>query len=282
MLGGSFGLALRARGLAGQVTGYVRRESSIQECLAAGAVDEATTELGRAVTGADLVVFCTPLARMEALAREMTGALGKGVLGTDVGSVKTPVVEALGPVFAAAGGEFVGSHPMAGSEKMGVAAARADLFEEAICVVTPAPGNSAHGIARVEELWRGIGSRVMKLAPGDHDRLVSRSSHLPHVIAAGLAKYVLDPEEVPEQQKLCANGFRDTTRVASGSPEMWRDIALANRGPLKEALVAYLAGLREFERLLDQGDGAAIEGFFREAKGRRDAWGVQCSPVSPE
>src|SRR5690606_17775616 len=116
----------------------------------------------------------------------------------------------------------------------------------------------------------------------EHDRLVSRSSHLPHVLSAALASYVLDPAEPLEQQQLCATGFRDTTRVASGSPEMWRDISLANRIQLRHTLSAYIERLCAFEKLLDAPDAPAIEDFFREARNRREAWGAEYSPASPE
>src|SRR5207237_2273082 len=140
---------------------------------------------------------------------------------------------------------FIGSHPMAGAEKNGVAAARADLFEDAVCVITPTRKSNRVAIGKVEALWKSVGSRVIKLTPDAHDDLVSRSSHLPHVVAAELANYVLSPVHPKEQAMLCANGFRDTTRIASGSPEMWRDISLANRKNLARVLGVFIEDLQE-------------------------------------
>jgi prephenate dehydrogenase len=282
LLGGSLGLALKQRRLAGCVHGFVRRESSVSECLGQGAVDEAGLDLARAVRDADLVVFCTPIAQMRSLAEAMAPLLKKGALVTDVGSVKGTVVADLEPLVHHAGGEFVGSHPMAGSERTGVAEARSDLFEKALCVVTPTDRSSPEAVGRIEALWRSVGGITMTLNPDLHDELVSRSSHLPHVMAAELARYVLNPAWPKEQAALCANGFRDTTRIASGSPEMWRDICLANRRHLDRALETFLQDLAAFRALLNGGDEKELERFFRRAKERRDQWQAQPAPSSSE
>jgi prephenate dehydrogenase len=270
LLGGSLGLALRERKLAKSVVGYVRREASVGEAIQAKAVDFATCNLLEAVTDADLVVFCTPLGQMKALAREMSGVLKRDAMVTDVGSVKGTVTNDLEPIIKKAGGHFVGSHPMAGSEKMGVSAARADLFENAICIVTAA--RQSVWARKIEELWRSVGGQPLRMTVAQHDEFVSRSSHLPHVVAAELANYVLSPAHPPEQAKVCASGFRDTTRIASGSPEMWRDIAMANRTNLARVLGVFIDDLREFQHALEVADEGAVEEFFRQAKERRDAW----------
>lgn len=272
LLGGSLGLALKRRQLAARVEGYVRRDASVAECERLGVVDRATTDLLAAVKDADLIVFCTPIAQMRALAEQSLPALKPGALITDVGSVKGGVMAELDPLFSKAGAEFIGSHPMAGAEKTGPAAARADLFEKAVCVVTPGTKTSPKSLQRIEELWTAVGGRTLRLTPDQHDSLVARSSHLPHVVAAELANYVLSPAHPKEQPALCASGFRDTTRIASGSPEMWRDIALANRKHLARALGVVVEDLQEFQRALEAGDAKAMEEFFETAKHRRDQW----------
>jgi prephenate dehydrogenase len=171
---------------------------------------------------------------------------------------------------------------MAGSEKTGVAAARADLFTDAVCVITPTRASSKAAVRKVEQLWRSVGSRLLRLMPEAHDDLVSRSSHLPHVIAAQLANLVLGPGQPKEQRILCANGFRDTTRIAAGSPEMWRDIAMANRENLLRALSAFGHGLDDFKRALRIRDDQAISKFFEQARQRRDAWSTGAGSHSPE
>lgn len=282
LLGGSLGMALRQRGLAEHVCGVVRRSAIIADCERLGAVDMATRNLGPAVRGADLVVLCSPIGQMGPLTQELIPYLEPDALVTDVGSVKGALVDELEAPIAKAGGHFIGSHPMAGSEKTGVQSARADLFEGALCAVTPTARSNAAALAQVQQLWAALGSRVLTLSPAQHDDLVSRSSHLPHVVAAALANYVLSPANPKEQAALCAGGFRDTTRIASGSPEMWRDIALANRENLGRVLGVLIEDLQEFQRSLRQGDAKAVTEFFTSAKQRRDSWANPSATATAE
>jgi prephenate dehydrogenase len=284
LLGGSIGLAVKRRKVVsrGGVAGFVRRTASLKDCEKAGAVDFATTDLLAAVWDADLVILCTPLAQMRPRVREMLPALKRGAIVTDVGSVKAGVVHELEPLVARAGAHFVGSHPMAGAEKTGVGAASADLFVNAICVVTPTQQSNPAAVRKVEQFWNALGGRTLRLAPEPHDLLVSRSSHLPHVVAAMLANHILNPANPRHQAALCANGFRDTTRIASGSPEMWRDIALANRKNLAKSLAGFIADLHKFQKLLAKADGKAVTRFFEAAKTRRDHWCARCASPSPE
>lgn len=278
-MGGSLGLALKQRGLAGKIDGLVRRTSSIAECETLKVVDHATREPERAAADADLIVLCTPISRMREVVEKMAPAFKPGVIVTDVGSVKGSVVREIEPLVSAAGGHFVGSHPMAGAERFGPSASRPDLFSDAICVITPTPRTSSIALRRVEDMWKGIGGRPLRLKPDVHDDLVSRSSHLPHVMAAELANYVLSPIHPKEQRMLCATGFRDTTRVASSHPGMWHDIVLANRENLLRVLGVFIEGLEEFRHALETADSPAIQEFFEKARTRRDAWTAE--KVSP-
>jgi prephenate dehydrogenase len=282
LLGGSLAMAIRERRLAAIVSGYVRRDASIKECEQAGLAGFATRDLSAAVRDADLVVLCTPLGRMRELGETFAPALKRGAIVTDVGSVKASVVNELEPIFSDAGAHFIGSHPMAGAEKMGVSAARADLFHHAVCVLTPTEKTNPSAVQRLKDFWQSVGSRVNITTPQLHDELVARCSHLPHVIAAQLATLVLDPAHPKQQPLLCANGFRDTTRIASGSPEMWRDIAIANRENLVRALDAFIAQLQQTREAIARGDAASVEKFFATAKQRRDAWCGQAASPSPE
>jgi prephenate dehydrogenase len=282
LLGGSLGMALRKRRLAESVVGFVRRPASVTECEELGAVHLATLDLRQAVEGAELIVLCTSIAQMRPLVEQMLPSLGKGTIVTDVGSVKGSVVRDLETLVAKAGAHFVGSHPMAGAEKRGVSSARADLFVGAVCVVTPTRRSNAAAVRKVKRLWKSVGARPLRLAPQQHDQLVSRSSHLPHVVAAQLARLVLGPEYPTEQALLCAHGFRDTTRIASSSPEMWRDIALANRQNLSAALEAFTRGLLQFRRALRKGDSETIARFFEQARQRREQWSIHATSPSSE
>jgi prephenate dehydrogenase len=282
LLGGSIGLAARRRRLAREVAGFVRRAASLKDCEKAGAVDYATTDLLAAVSNADLVILCTPLAQMRSLAEQILPALKSGAIVTDVGSVKAGVVRELESLVKTAGAHFIGSHPMAGAEKTGVAAARKNLFENAVCVLTPTKKSNASAVRRLEQFWKLLGARTLRLDAAQHDLLVSRSSHLPHVVAATLANLVLHPVSPKMQAALCATGFRDTTRIASGSPEMWRDIAVANRKNLSRSVDAFVAELKKFQGALKRDDANAVEKFFTAAKERRDSWCTCLASTSSE
>ena len=272
LLGGSLGLALKQRGLASEVRGYVRRGASVAECQQLGAVDVAETELAAAVAGADLIILCTPIGQMRELALQMLPALRPGTVVTDVGSVKWQVVQDLEPIFQRVGVHFIGSHPMAGSEKTGVAAARPDLFVDATCAVTPSTTSRPEAVQQVESLWSGIGAIPLRISPELHDDLVGRCSHLPHIVAAELVNYVLSPVHPKEQSFLCGSGFRDTTRIASGSTELWRDICKANRRHLMRILGVFVEDLQEFRLALENEEWKTVEEFFDKARQRRDQW----------
>ncbi len=282
LLGGSIGLAVKRRRLAREVAGYVRRAASLKDCEKAGAVDFATTDLLAAVSQADLVILCTPLAQMRAITEHFLPALRRGAIVTDVGSVKADVIRELESLVNQTGAHFVGSHPMAGGEKMGVGAAKADLYANTACIITPTKKTHAGAVRKLEQFWKALGSRTVRMDAARHDLLVSLSSHLPHVVAATLAGLILDPRQPKQLAQLCASGFRDTTRIASGSPEMWRDIALTNRKNLSRAVDAFAAELKKFQSALKQSDEKAVQNFFATAKQRRDNWCVKSTATSSE
>ena len=266
LLGGSIGLAAKKHRVAGEIAGFVRSKKNISACEKFGAVDFSTTDLLAAVSNSDLIILCTPLTQMLPLAKQFLPALKRGAIVTDVGSVKSGVVRELESLVQKSGAHFIGSHPMAGAEKTGVSAARADLFANAVCVITPTKKSNPTAARKLEQFWKSLGARVLKMDAARHDLLVSRSSHLPHVVAATLANLVLNPTSSKQQAALCANGFRDTTRIASGSAEMWRDIALANRKNLSRSLDAFISDLQKFQRTLKKSDAKSVAKFFATAK----------------
>jgi prephenate dehydrogenase len=216
------------------------------------------------------------------LAEQFPPALKRGAIVTDVGSVKAGVVNELESLVQKSGAHFIGGHPMAGAEKTGVAAARENLFQNAVCVLTPTKKSNATAIRKLEQFWKSLGARTLKLDAAQHDLLVSRTSHLPHVVAATLANLVLNSTNSKAQTALCANGFRDTTRIASGSPEMWRDIALANRKNLAKSVDSFISELQKFQRTLKSADARAISNFFETAKTRRDKWCAASASIFSE
>lgn len=282
LMGGSLALAVKQAQLAAKICAYVRRPASVDEGRKMGVADVLTQDLREAVLDADLIILCTPLSQMHALTAQMPPWLKPGAIVTDVGSVKGSVVQDLEPIITGGRGHFVGSHPMAGSEKTGLAAARSDLFRNAICLVTPGAHAPVEAICAVQNFWKAVGGWPIRMTPETHDDLVSRSSHLPHVVAAELANYVLSPAHPKEQALVCANGFKDTTRIASGSPEMWRDISMANRKNLGRVLGVFIEDLQEFQLALEREDVQAVEEFFTKAKQRRDQWRAHTTTTSPE
>ena len=280
LLGGSLGRALRQRACAGEVVGYARRPETLQECELTGATDHTSLDLNAVVRDADLIVLGTPLGEMGPMTRRLLPVLKAGAIVTDVGSVKAGVVSELEPLVHSAGAAFVGSHPMAGSEKTGVLASRDDLFQGAVCVITPTSQTPGPALRKIQALWEGVGGRVLQLTPEEHDVFVSRSSHLPHVLATELVHTVLGGNRPVNQRDLCATGFKSATRLASGSPEMWRDIALANRAALLEILGEFRDQLADFQQLLAAGDGSALLQRYVAAKQLRDDWLPVEAPAS--
>lgn len=272
LLGGSLGRALREFRVASCVAGYARRPATLDECRQVGATDLASTDLREVVHDADVVVLCTPIGRMPELAAECLPHLSAGALLTDVGSTKSSVVAAIEPLVAGTQVHFVGSHPMAGSEQTGVLASKHDLYVHARCVVTPTPRSPAPMVTRLHQLWQAVGGRTLEMSPEDHDQWVARASHLPQILASVLAHHVLDPAQPKGVRDLCATGFRDTSRLASGSPEMWRDIALTNGEAIRASLRSWRAELTVLERALEHQDAHAIDQFLRDARDRREAW----------
>jgi prephenate dehydrogenase len=272
LLGGSLGLALKKRRLAGRVTGFVRRTESLRDCWETGAVDFPTSDLKSAVEGADLVFLCLPVGSMNSIAEQIQPYLKPDALATDVGSVKAEPVADLESIFERSPARFVGSHPMAGNEKTGVRNARADLFDGKVCVVTPTERSCAEAVDRLEETWHGLGARVLRCSPEAHDEYVSVTSHLPQIVASALASEVLDSRSPATQTELCAAGFRDTTRLASSSPEMWRDITLANQRNISRAVDSFIGRLIEFKQRVDSRNAEALLDYFSSARTARQRW----------
>ncbi len=264
LLGGSIGLAVKAADERTTVVGVGRRSCSLDRALDAGAIDEATLSTASGVAGADMVVLATPLGAYEGHLLAMRDALSRGAVVTDVGSTKSVAVR-LAEGILGKGGPFVGSHPMAGSERRGVQFARADLFAGATCIVTPTAHTRPAATRKALRFWEMLGGRTVQMTPTAHDRAVARVSHLPHVLAA-----MIVAGQKTGELPLAGRGFLDTTRVASGDPEMWRDIILANRKPLLNAIDAADEQLIRFRDLIDLGDAAGIERYLKAAKKRRD------------
>lgn len=265
LLGGSIAFAAAARESGGRIAIWARREEAVQKILERRLATDASTDLAEVVTGADLLVLCVPIGAMPGLVENLQPFLLPSAVVTDVGSVKAAVVRDLEQRL---GGRFVGSHPMAGSEQTGLGAARADLFEAAVSIVTPTAATDSVALEKVERFWRWLGCEVKSLQPEEHDRVIAQVSHLPHLLAAVLVNLVCAEGQKPLQ--FCGNGFRDATRVASGSAQMWAEIFATNRVAVKESVLALMAKLQEAVEHLEDADAAKMEQFLTDAKKERD------------
>ncbi len=264
LLGGSIALAARRAG-GWRVGLWARRAEAVAEIEERGIADAVSTDLRGIVAGADLVILCVPIGVMPALAREIADAISADTIVTDVGSVKAPVVAELGAIFRGRG-RFVGSHPMAGSEQTGIAAARTELFDDAACILTPDASSDAGAVAELRAFWQSLGSRVLEVPPAGHDEIVALVSHLPHLLAATLVHTV--QAENAGAFDFSGPGFRDTTRVASGPPAMWAEILRTNRDAVRKSAEAMIEKLREIITLLDREP--QMTEFLTQAKAQRD------------
>ncbi len=268
LMGGSLGMALKARGLAERVVGVGRRQSSLDQALVMGAIDAGTLDLAGALPEADLVVLCTSVAAICRQAKEAIPLLARDAVLSDVGSVKGAVCAAVRHARAESNRSdvrFVGSHPLAGSEQRGVSAASSDLYLGATCILTPDDDTDADALASIRRMWSLAGCRVLEMAPEEHDTRLARISHLPHMAASSLVNATEN-----DDLGLAAAGFMDTTRIASGDPELWRDICLLNRDAVSAALRTYAQEVERFAAAVDAADGDKLHALLAEAKRRRD------------
>jgi prephenate dehydrogenase len=268
LLGGSVAKAVRARGAAREVIGVARNADRARAAVDDGTLDRVTEDLAEGVRGADLVVLAAPVRTIEDLLERMWSALPEDAIVTDVGSSKAAIVAKAEALAANTPRTFLGSHPMAGSEKSGYAVARADLFQGAVVVVTPTDASEPRAVKAVTGFWELLGARVVTLEPDAHDAAVAAISHLPHLVACALVDAV--SREWPHALGVAARGFKDTTRIAAGDPTMWQEIVLANAAPLREALSSFRRALDELERQIAAGDAALVEATLARIKDARE------------
>lgn len=258
LLGASLAIAAREKGIAKNVALWARRQEAVDSLLEQPWCARASTDLAEACRDSDLIVLCAPVNRIITLAEEIASFATNNPIVTDVGSVKADIVQRC---EAALEGKalFIGSHPMAGSEKTGMENATGDLFDNRTCFVTASEKSDTDALAKTISFWQAVGSKVIEETPDKHDEIVAQVSHLPHLLASSLATFLAN--RCPAAADYCGNGLRDTTRVASGSPELWREIVGQNRHEVLRAirdyqdhlqsLTAAIANASDFE-LLEQ------------------------------
>lgn len=267
LLGGSIAQGARRRGLAREIVGVGRDDARLAPALADGTLDRATTDLAEGVRDADFVVLAAPVSTIEAMLPSVAAAVAPEAIVTDVGSTKAGIVRAAARLPRL---QFVGSHPMAGSERSGYGVARPDLLEGATVIVTPGDAAVPAVVKEVCAFWERLGAgRVVTLDPAAHDRAVAAISHLPHLVACALVDAVARHE--PSAFALAGRGFRDTTRIAAGDVEMWEQIFLENRAALAECARVFQAALDDLLRAAETGDAAALRAGLARIKARREA-----------
>lgn len=271
LIGGSAALALRQAGQVGRVLGVGRNPSSLAQALALGLIDEIATP-EQAAAQADVILLSTPVGGLGAMLARLRQHLRADSLLTDAGSTKLEVLEAAQAALGDRVNQFVPGHPIAGAERTGPAAAEASLYRNRTVILTPLPENAPSQVGRVRDLWQACGARVIEMDAASHDRVLGSVSHVPHFLASAYMAQVTMADDAAQRLALAGSGFRDFTRIAAGSPEMWRDIFLSNRDALRTELAAVRAVVDQMERAMLDGDGAALEALLLQAADARRNW----------
>jgi prephenate dehydrogenase len=277
LLGGSIGLAVRSAAPDCKIVGYGHRCESLDRALEIGAIDRIDLNPASSVAGSDLVILCTPVGLFSQILAQISPALSPGALVTDVGSTKRSIVQ-LAESHLPKNVEFIGSHPIAGSEKRGVEFSRADLFHNQLCILTPTPKTNSKTVGHMEQFWHLLGMRTARLSPEDHDRILADVSHLPHLLAAALVSMQNDAS-----LDFSGKGFLDTTRIAGGDGALWRDIFLDNADSLKKGLHHLRDELTKVEKMLDGKSADALSEWLNAAADRRQKLlGKKLKEINPD
>lgn len=272
LIGGSLARALREAGYVGEIVGSSRRVEHLQEAVDLGVIDRFDTDPACAVEGADMVLVSVPLGVMGQVFKTISGALAPGAVVTDGGSAKASVVQDVTAAIGTMPDWFVPGHPIAGTEKSGVAASFAGLYRGRRVILTPLEQTSPEATTRVRAMWEAAGAQVNEMSVEHHDEVLAATSHLPHMLAFALVESLARLAEQREIFEYAAGGFRDFTRIASSDPVMWRDICLANRDALLAMLDRFTADLDGLRAAVDRRDDETLLRIFSEAKVARDAF----------
>ena len=272
LIGGSFALALRKANAVGEVVGFGRSAQTLQQAQQLGIINRIGQDVAAEVSDADLVLLATPVGQMADIMASIAPHLGTNTLVTDGGSTKCNVVDYARLHLSKHISHFVPAHPIAGAEKSGAVAARADLYQAKKVVLTPLPENSVDGVARVKQAWELCGASVSELTAQQHDEVFAAVSHLPHLLSFALVHNLAQRPNRDVLLSFAASGFRDFTRIAASSPEMWRDISLANRDALMSELKQYADELYVLFKALENKDADKLNEIFHLASKVRGNW----------
>lgn len=267
LIGASVALALRENALAKEIRGFGRTEANLKKAVDRNIIDSYSLDIGEACDGSDLIVLATPPAQFVDLIRRASPSIQKGTIIFDVGSIKAGIVTAL-EEETPEGSFFIGTHPIAGSDRSGIETASADLFAQALCFITPTARSDKDALGTVTGLWKSIGATVHTVSPEEHDIIFSSVSHMPHVVAYALVNTVIDID--PSFIEYAGKGFRDTTRIAMSSPDLWADICVHNSKAVTQHLDLLVRNIQTIREALAKGDHGSLIEHFRRAKEARD------------
>ena len=271
LIGASLGLALKQAKVVHQMIGVGRSAANLDQALKMGAIDR-VADLAEAVQSSQWIVLCVPVAQMRAIFTQLEPHLGSNTLITDAGSTKSDVILAAKEVLGKKVCQFVPAHPIAGGAQHGAAAARADLFQGKQTIICQLQENSAADVALVEEFWKVLGSNIKRISAVQHDAIYAAVSHLPHILSYALMASVLNSEDAEQKLGHAGAGFRDFTRIAASSPEMWRDICIANKQAILKELDQYLSVTGRLREMIAKEDAAGLEKVFQKASQARQKW----------
>jgi prephenate dehydrogenase len=272
LIGGSFSLSLKRGGKVERVIGVGRSLDNLQRALELGVVDEISQDVASVVAGVDMVLLATPVGQMAGLLQAMAPHLSPHTIISDAGSTKGDVVEVFRRCLPQHLSHCVPAHPIAGSELSGASAAQYGLYENRTVVLTPLPETDSAAIDCVAGLWQSCGARIQRLTPAEHDGIFATVSHLPHLLAFSYVNMIADKDNAERCLDFASTGFRDFTRIAGSSPEMWRDICLANRDALLKELSAYRTELDTLAQHIEAGEGEILSQRFAQARQLRGLW----------
>jgi len=268
LLGASIAMGLTDKKISGEIWAWLRDEKKADACWKSTWCDRALVDLDEAVKGSDLIILCTPVESILDKLDRISQWSGEGCVVTDVGSLKKEICERAEQVFENKSSFFIGSHPMAGSEKAGMEFASADLLIQKRCILTPTKNTREEDLKKISELWKRVGMEVTSMDMDEHDEIMSWISHLPHLVASSLINAIICRD--PEMSRYCGNGLRDTTRIAAGNPQMWMQILLGNKENLAKGIDELIESLEEFKEVLSNGDRVNLLKILQSAKDSRE------------
>ncbi|WP_295623574.1 prephenate dehydrogenase/arogenate dehydrogenase family protein [uncultured Nitrosomonas sp.] len=273
LIGGSFAQALRNAGLTKHIVGVGRSQQNMQCAIELGVIDEIASDIACALHNADLVFLAMPVGQTRYIMERIAPHLHANTIVTDAGSTKQDVMAAARHYLSMQSRHhFVPGHPIAGAEQSGVQAAQPDLYLNKHVILTPLPETSTDAVTRVEQLWQACGAQVSLMPADEHDQVLAATSHLPHILAFTLMNHLSNTNQPENMLRFAGSGFRDFTRIASSSPEMWRDICLANHEALLKQIDMYQNEMKALHAILKHNDAVALEQYFSQARGLRDEW----------